>query len=299
MLSVVYMNLEQIRFFITVVDTGSLSKAAEVLHKTQPAISIALKKLEESLGVPLLSRSKYRLELTPEGEKLLRHFRIMHRQQSILRSYASHLAAGIEKEVSIAYDVSTAADELFNVIKEVKSEFPMTELHVSGKERLGALNSLLKGEVDIAISPWLPTFLSFGDFETTVFSDMRLIDVLHRDLVDFDTSQGITKTRLSHIPQIMPKSFELDVDSDTVFFSDGISIIKTDDLFSQKALLCAGAGWGAIPEHLVEQELKSGILKKIVIEDLGGNAFVEVHVVRMATSSAGPVASRIWQLLHK
>ncbi|MDP5214175.1 LysR family transcriptional regulator [Pseudoalteromonas tunicata] len=61
------MTLEQIRILAAVVECGSLKKAAEQLHKTQPALSMAMQKLEAELGFLLLDRQHYRLSLTPHG----------------------------------------------------------------------------------------------------------------------------------------------------------------------------------------------------------------------------------------
>lgn len=65
------MQLQQIRTFVTVANLGHLTKAAEALHLTQPALSGQLKSLEEKLKIKLLSRSATGMTLTPAGRKLL------------------------------------------------------------------------------------------------------------------------------------------------------------------------------------------------------------------------------------
>lgn len=64
------MDLEKLRYFIKVVETGSVSKAAIALNMTQPPLSIAIRKLEEELGVELFSRKGKRLTLTDTGHLL-------------------------------------------------------------------------------------------------------------------------------------------------------------------------------------------------------------------------------------
>lgn len=65
------MNLKQIRAFLTVAQSMSFASAAQQLHLSQPALSLAIKNLEEDLGGRLLMRTTRTLALTPEGEALL------------------------------------------------------------------------------------------------------------------------------------------------------------------------------------------------------------------------------------
>ncbi|MBO4992077.1 MAG: LysR family transcriptional regulator [Firmicutes bacterium] len=67
------MYLEQLKHFITVAQLGSVTRAAEQLHVSQPAVSYSLKTLEEELGVSLFRRVKKRLTLTEEGAYYFTH----------------------------------------------------------------------------------------------------------------------------------------------------------------------------------------------------------------------------------
>src|SRR5258708_35620639 len=65
------MEFSQLETFAIVASERSFSRAAERLFRTQPAISIALRKLEEEIGAPLFDRSKKQPELTAAGEEFL------------------------------------------------------------------------------------------------------------------------------------------------------------------------------------------------------------------------------------
>jgi len=69
------MDLKQLRYFMTVVDSGGFSAASRRLHIAQPAISIAVRKLEQELELTLLHRGERRITPTVEGEVLLGHAR--------------------------------------------------------------------------------------------------------------------------------------------------------------------------------------------------------------------------------
>ena len=65
------MDIRQINYFVAVAQNGSFSKAAEMLSLSQPTLSLAVKKLEEELGVKLFYSFNKRQELTDEGQALL------------------------------------------------------------------------------------------------------------------------------------------------------------------------------------------------------------------------------------
>src|SRR3712207_1819139 len=67
------MTLQQLRYFLSAVDHGSFSAAAESLHMAQPSLSDQVRRLEAELGVSLFVRAGRRLELTEAGQTLLPH----------------------------------------------------------------------------------------------------------------------------------------------------------------------------------------------------------------------------------
>lgn len=64
------MDIKQMIYFKTIVEEGTISKAAQVLHMAQPPLSMQLKQLEDELGVQLLNRGHRKVELTPAGRLL-------------------------------------------------------------------------------------------------------------------------------------------------------------------------------------------------------------------------------------
>ncbi|MBI3368726.1 MAG: LysR family transcriptional regulator, partial [Burkholderiales bacterium] len=71
------LQLDWLRAFVAVVDAGSLSAAAPLLHRSQSAVSMQLKKLEDAVGRPVLARGPRHLALTPAGMTLLAHARAL------------------------------------------------------------------------------------------------------------------------------------------------------------------------------------------------------------------------------
>ena len=81
------LQLDWIKCFVAVVDGGSLSNAAGEIHRSQSAVSMQIKKLEEALGHRLLERDTRKLQLTPDGQTLLGYAR----QTSVSHQLCSNL----------------------------------------------------------------------------------------------------------------------------------------------------------------------------------------------------------------
>lgn len=93
------MDFSQLEAFRVIAETGSLTKAAEQLHVTQPAMSAALKKLETELGVELFDRSPNRISLNKTGEIALIHVQALLRGAAQMRA---DLLSAAQRELSLS-----------------------------------------------------------------------------------------------------------------------------------------------------------------------------------------------------
>src|SRR5258705_6007506 len=90
-------DVDQLRTFIAIVETGSFTKAAEVVHKTQSAVSMQMKRLEERLGKPIFARDGRASKLTQDGDPLLHYARrlIQIHLQALARLHYAELAGPV------------------------------------------------------------------------------------------------------------------------------------------------------------------------------------------------------------
>src|ERR1700692_4680378 len=103
------MDLTLLRAFVTVAREGNLTRAAVQLHVSQPAVSLQIKNLQETLGVALFSRTSHGLILTRDGEALLQHAeRALNAASEVLR-----VAAALRHEVSGRLTIGTILDPEF------------------------------------------------------------------------------------------------------------------------------------------------------------------------------------------
>ena len=120
-------HLSQYRIFYAVAKTGNISKAAKELFISQPAISKAISKLEESLGLPLFTRNSRGVQLTVEGQVLFSHvsnaFDTLNRGENELRRIKDKLPSGSSQRI---------ADELNIDVNVVRNYFGGTHFKEGG-----------------------------------------------------------------------------------------------------------------------------------------------------------------------
>ena len=96
------MDLRKLDIFTRVARLKSFSRAAEDLHMAQPAVSIAVRKLEESLGVTLLDRSGRQVTLTAEGSVVLARADVILRETEELLRTSDAMGQLLQGELNIA-----------------------------------------------------------------------------------------------------------------------------------------------------------------------------------------------------
>jgi DNA-binding transcriptional LysR family regulator len=97
------MELRHLRYFVAVAEELHFGRAAERLHLSQPPVSLALKELEQELGVTLLERTSRRIALTRAGEDALRDARAVLAAADLLKRRAREAAKGLMGTLSIGF----------------------------------------------------------------------------------------------------------------------------------------------------------------------------------------------------
>jgi DNA-binding transcriptional LysR family regulator len=143
------LSLSQVETFLTVVDCGSFQLAATRLNCTQPSISQQLRRLEEQLGVQLITRNRARSTLTRDGEAFLPHARSLvqsaGRAEERLRSRRLVIAACGNIGVYLA-------PRLISEFITSRENAPELRLEIGTNRK--AIDTALSGEADIALTEW-------------------------------------------------------------------------------------------------------------------------------------------------
>lgn len=286
------MTLDQLRMLVQIAASGSVLGAAEKLGRTQPTISVGIRKLEDELGVTLLARDQYRAQLTAAGAALCRQAQEVLRQTEVLTSLAQQLAAGNEAELRIAIEASCPMPLALSVLKSCEERFPGTEFILLGETLWGAIERLNAREVDVAITPW---FNEDYTLESTPIMTATLITVAAPDFPPLAHGGRLTLDDLRSSVQVAVRDSSRNPPDSNYGKFEGARHWYVSDHQAKKEILLAGLGWGRLHAHLIERELRDGRLVPLVIEGYAQTLEVEMRLARRQGEAIGPVAQAFWE----
>src|SRR5262245_10561630 len=143
------MDVDQLRTFIAIAETGSFTKAAEVVHKTQSAVSMQMKRLEERLDRPIFARDGRASKLTEDGERLLDYAR------RIVKLNIEALAAFSDAELTGRVRLGVPDDYADRYLPEIMARFsrayPGVELTVICEPSVDLVERVDRNELNLAI----------------------------------------------------------------------------------------------------------------------------------------------------
>jgi DNA-binding transcriptional LysR family regulator len=143
------LDLDQLRTFVAIAETGSFTRAAEVVFKTQSAVSMQMRRLEERIGKPIFARDGRASKLTEDGERLLGYARRM------VRLSDETVAAFDETELSGSVRLGTPEDYADRFLPEVLARFsrsnPRVEVSVVCEQSTELIKQARTGDLDLAI----------------------------------------------------------------------------------------------------------------------------------------------------
>lgn len=145
------MELRQLRYFVAIVDHGSLSRAATVLHVAQPALTQQLRQLETELGAQLLHRSAQGVLSTDAGKVFYEHAQAILKQVADARSAVTQSAERPSGSVTLGLPHSISGALALPLLSAARAQFPEITLQLT-EELTGNLAEQLKsGRVNLAV----------------------------------------------------------------------------------------------------------------------------------------------------
>ena len=261
-------NLAQYKIFYEVAKAGNISKAAKELYISQPAISKAISKLEDSLKVCLFTRSSRGVHLTPEGELLFSHtqaaFQALDQGEQELRRIREfnigHLRIGVSNTLCKYI--------LLPYLKNFIEQYPHIKITIEGQATAKTISMLDQSSLDLGLvaEPSLRSGLSFipvmdiqDIFVTTrhYLENLYLREGQDADLFACGNIMLLDQSNMTrhHVDeylkacQIQPKQ---------------ILEVTTMDLLIDFARI--GLGAGCVIKNFVEDELQSGVFVEIPMD---------------------------------
>jgi LysR family nitrogen assimilation transcriptional regulator len=145
------LDLRELRYFRTVVECGTFSKAAAQLRIAQPALSRQVKKLEHSLGVDLLVRTSKGVTPTEAGLALLRRTTQLERDVREARREVSGYAEGVFGAIHTAWQYPLTTQLVPQLVRKYRDMFPSVSVHLYDGFSRAIVDALLSEDLDIAL----------------------------------------------------------------------------------------------------------------------------------------------------
>ena len=146
------MNLRRLKYFVKIVDIGSLTQAAEVLYIAQPALSQQLATLEGEVRQQLLVRTKRGVTPTEAGKVLYRHAQIILRQCEQALADMEAAGRGLSGQVSVGLAPGTAASALaLPLLRTVRARHPGVLLYLNENYGITLSELIMNGRMDLAV----------------------------------------------------------------------------------------------------------------------------------------------------
>ncbi|GAA1550414.1 LysR family transcriptional regulator [Kribbella hippodromi] len=254
-------TLRQLEYLVMVIDEGSFTKAAELLHVTQPALSHQIRALERSAGGPLLERLPRAVRLTPAGRAMLPHARATLADADRARC-AARQAAGLEVgELQIATLYSITLGVLPAALRLWRLTHPNVGIRLFEHRHTDELvDAMYAGQADLAVGPepanWTGRTQVLGTEDLVVVvatndpagsgNTVKLQDLADRAWVHYAPSHGLADV--------------LDLACAQAGFEPRIAV-RTEQTAAAPALAAAGLGPALVPDNILPKDFDGHILQ--------------------------------------
>lgn len=285
------MTQDQLETLEAVIESGSFKAAATRLHKTQPALSMAIKKLEEEFSLTLFDRSQYRPSLTAEGRVFFEQAKETLNSFRRLQKFGREL--GLKKQeprLTVVVDPVAPFAELETLFRNCLRTDAVTELMILTEVMGAGVERLLNGDADFAIAP---LFTEDKRIDVLPVGTVRLLPVAARSLLK---GKNADAEWLKNHTQIVVVQTELGgrmlKRELTGAIPGGKRCFVTDHALKKKLIL-EGFGWGRLSESEIESDLKKGALQRIRHRE-ARNITLDFHIMRSNLHPLGPMGQKLW-----
>lgn len=167
------MDLRHLRYFQAVAEELSFSRAAQRVRIAQPALSRAVKEMEQELGVELLERNRHGVRVTPAGAVLLRDAALLLDRWEEAMRRVRRTAAGEEGELRLGYIGPPTQRFLGRLLGEYRRRFPLVSVHLEERTPERVWEMVAKGRLSAALTRPVPAHVALG-LKTVLLREERL-----------------------------------------------------------------------------------------------------------------------------
>lgn len=252
-------SLEALELLDAIDARGSFAAAAQSLFRVPSALTHAVKKLEEDIGVVLFVRQGRRAVLTPAGRMLLEEGRHLLRAAGELECRVKRVATGWENELRIAVDALIDCTRLLPLLQEFYRQLSGTRLRLSYEVLAGCWDALLTGRADLAIgAPGDPP--PGGGFKTRPLGAVEFVFVVAPQHPLAQAKEPITPSLIQQHRGVALADTSRQLLARTAGLISGQDVLTVPDVAAKVAAHAAGLGVGYLTRQLAEREVQAGRL---------------------------------------
>jgi DNA-binding transcriptional LysR family regulator len=252
-------SIDQAKAFCAVVEKGRYTQAAEFLNKSHSSVIYLIKILEEQCGFSLFDRKSYRNQLTPAGRRIfIKCTEILSKVQE-LDQLCHEIKGDWEPSIKIVFDGILPFYPFLEIYKKFKKEKVPTIVQTYTDYLQDVETSFHKLNADMMISV-VPVISK--ELETIYLKSFKNILVAHKDHPIHKVSKKWSVKDLHDFDFLTVRGSGQKLGLNTTDFEDTASFYLSDFSFKKEAIL-KKTGFGWLPEHMIETELKSKILKPV------------------------------------
>ena len=199
------MDIKVLRYFVTVVDTGSISAAAKKLHMSQPPLSSQIKLLESELGVMLMKRGSRNIVLTEAGEALYLRAKVMLEYMNTTLKELDNFCKGERGTLHVGTITSCSTILLSILADRYREKYPDIDFRLHEKHTYELLELLENNVIEVAVlrTPYKKT----DSFKSAKIAKEVLMAVGGKEFLE-ETSEPLTVKQLEGKPLIIHRPWE-------------------------------------------------------------------------------------------
>lgn len=266
------MDVDEIRAFVIIAQSGSFGRAAATLHRSQPAISRRIELLEGEFGIPLFERLHTGIILTEAGRALLPYAQaalaaIADGAEAVRALHQDHTGA-----ISLALVGTLASTEITEHLREFRQQHPKVQLDLRTASSAEVSELVRQGEVTFGLryfadsSPMLASEVVRQERLVVVCAaDHRLAKQPRCGTRDLLNERWITFPSRGRSRESFARILERQL---TAAGLEDAEILPIDSLTAQKRLVEAGFGIALLTTSSIQEEIRLGSLKVLDIEQM-------------------------------
>jgi DNA-binding transcriptional LysR family regulator len=246
---------------------GSLSAAASAMHRVPSALSHAVAKLEDDLGVPLFDRHGRKTTLNEAGRALLDDGRHLLRAAEEIERRVQRIATGWEAELRIAIDTIIPVERLFPTLERFYAAGHSTRLRLTSEVLGGTWDAVATGRADLAVGAPGDMPARSGIATRLLCSHTRFIFAVSPEHPLATWTTPIPQSELRRHRAIVIADTSRELDARSIGLIEGQHVLHVPDIRAKLSAQMAGLGVGYLPAWLAEPEILAGRLVAMMVLD--------------------------------